>query len=108
MICKSDLNEYNNKYFMLGDDKLSLTYVFVKEANSFDYDGSGYFIRSINKLDNYKTIVFHGIKIELQGNSVYYENGVFIERINEMTEISWDEFNEALKEVKKSINNIGI
>lgn len=108
MIFKSDLNEYNNKYFMIGDDKYTITYVFVKHASGFDYEDIGDHIIDINKLDNYKTLVFQGVKIELFNNSVYYENGTLIEQISDMTEISWVEFNEVLKKVKESINNIGI
>lgn len=108
MIFKSDLNEYNNKYFMIGDDKYGLTYVFVRHAKSFDFEDIGDHIMDMNRLDNYKTLVFKGDKIELFGDSVYYENGTLIEQISDMTEISWVDFNEALKEVKKSINNIGI
>jgi hypothetical protein len=108
MIFKSDLNEYNNKYFMIGDDKYGLTYVFVRHADSFDFEDIGDHIIDMNRLNNYRTLVFNGVKVELLGNSVYYEDGTLIEQISDMTEISWVDFNEVLNKVKKSINNIGI
>ena len=110
MIFKGDLKEYDNKYFMVANGNYgSTTYVLVRQAFSFDHEDVGDFIlEDPKKLDDYKTIAFYGVKIEIMTGSVYYEDGMFMEKLNEMIEVSWVEFNEALKEVKKSINNIGL
>lgn len=109
MIFKGDLKEYDNKYFMVGNDNYgSTTYVFVRHAFSFDQEDIGDFIKDPKILDDYKTVWFYGVKIEIMLGSVYYEDGMFMERLNQMIEVSWVDFNDALKEVKKSINNIGI
>ena len=107
MILKSNLNEYNNKYYII-DDGWRVSYLYVRKAEGYDYEDFWDTIATADTLEQHRTLIFKGVKIEITSGNVYYEDGTFIEVLMSMKEITFVEFNEGLNAVKKSINHIGI
>ena len=107
MLTKNNISEYNNKYYII-DDGWSVVYLYVREAEGYDYEDFGDIIATADTLEQHRTLIFKGVKIEISSGSVYYEDGTLIEVLSSMKEINFVDFNEGLKEVKKSIKYIGI
>ena len=107
MLVKNNISEYNNKYYIIVDN-WTVTYLYVREAKEYDFEDFGDIIATADTLEQHRTLIFKGVKIEITSGGVYYEDGTLIEILKSMKEITLAEFNEGLNEVKKSINHIGI
>ena len=107
MLIKNDISEFDNKYYII-DDGWSVSYFYVRKAESYDFEDIGDILASSATLEQHRTLIFKGVKIEITNGSVYYEDGTLIELLSSMKEITFVDFNEGLKEVKKSINYIGV
>lgn len=107
MLVKNNISEYNNKYYII-DDEWTVSYLYVQEAKECDFEDFVEPIATADTLEQHRTLIFKGVKIEITNGSVYYKDGTLIEVLRSMKEITLAEFNEGLNTIKKSINHIGI
>ena len=72
MLTKNNISEYNNKYYII-DDGWSVVYLYVREAEGYDYEDFGDIIATADTLEQHRTLIFKGVK-SLLDNAISGQN----------------------------------